>query len=87
MPPNSPHSKDMLLQNQNSFAKRFSDFEWTYLCSYPWFLKGFDQAHQINDFSSLQIKAEIFLVYAQLRQSARVLEHELILCHSTDWYE
>ena len=72
---------------EESFAKRFNHFEWVYLCSYRWFLKGLARAVETNDFSSLQNRAERALVGAHLRRSAKAFDDELTLCHSTGWYE
>jgi len=87
MSPISGDSRNELMHAADSFANRFCDFEWKYLCSHQWFLKGVAQALESNDFSSLQIKAEIALTDADIRGSVEELEDELSLCHSTDWYE
>ena len=87
MSPTPDNSRNELIHTADSFAKRFSHFEWNYLCSCQWFLKGVAQALETNDFSSLQIKAEMALAEAHLRGSVGALENELSLCHSADWYK
>ena len=87
MSPTPTNRQNELIHTADSFAKRFSHFEWKYLCSYQWFLKGVAQALETSDFSSLQIKAEMALADAHLRGSVEALEDELRLCHSADWYE
>ena len=87
MSPTPTNRQNELIHTADSFAKRFSHFEWKYLCSYQWFLKGVAHALETNDFSSLQIKAEMSLAKAHLRGSVGALENELNLCHSADWYK
>ena len=65
--PTPANRQNELIYTADSFAKRFSHFEWKYLCSNRWFLKGVAQALETNDFSSLQIKAEMALADAHLR--------------------
>jgi hypothetical protein len=87
MSPILANSRNELIHTGDSFANRFCDFEWKYLCSHQWFQKGLEQALETNDFSSLEIEAEMALADAHLRGSVEQLEDELSVCHSADWYE
>jgi len=69
-----------------SFAIKFTHFEWKYLCSYRWFLKDFAQAVDTGDFSALQVKAEKALVYGRVRRPAGTTKNDLSVCHSVKWY-
>jgi hypothetical protein len=87
MSPEFPNSRNELIQAADSFGRRFTHFEWKYLCSYQWYLDGVALALESNDFSSLLVKAEMALAAGHLRGSVRALEDELSLCRSSDWYE
>ena len=74
-------------QSAESFARRFTHFEWQYLCSYRLFLEDVARAIKTNDFSAIQIKAENALVRAGLRRPTWTMRDELSVCHSPKWYD
>ena len=70
-----------------TFAKQFSNFEWKYLCSYRWFLKGVDRGLRTGDFLPLQRRAENELVNEGLRRRTVTVDDELRVCDSAFWFD
>ena len=70
-----------------AFARQFSNFEWKYLCSYQWFLKGVDRALRTGDFLPLQRRAEDKLVNEGLRGRTVTADDELRVCDSAFWFD
>ena len=55
------------------FAKRFTRFEWIYLCSYRWFIAALDNAVYRGSFVALQLRAEKKLINEGLRRRPATL--------------
>jgi hypothetical protein len=78
---------DTRIQAARAFARQFSNFEWKYLCSYRWFLKGVDRGLRTGDFLPLQRRAEDELVNEGLRRRTFTVDDELRVCHSAFWFD
>lgn len=50
------------------FAEHFTGFEWTYLCSYPWFIAGLQYVVSRGSFRPLLLRAEQQLINESLRK-------------------
>jgi len=56
------------VQAIRAFTEQFTPFEWTYLCSYRWFITALEGAAYRGSFLSLQLRAQQKLVDEGLRQ-------------------
>ena len=78
---------DIRIQAARAFARQFNNFEWKYLCSYRWFLKGVDRGLRTGNFLPVQLRAEDELVNEGFRTRTVTVDVELRLCHSAFWFD
>lgn len=69
-----------------AFAERFTAFEWTYLCSYRWFVTALESAAHRGTSISVQLRAQKKLLNEGLRPNRIAAARANNECESSRWW-